>query len=380
VYDTCPNTTAQIDYAIPWFSPIYPSATSEYYNACDVSNAVGVPINGWGACFQYARTGNAYSGIGVYTSNSSNYREYIETKLVQPMIAGNEYCVEFYINKPGVWQFAIDAIGAYISTDSVLTSTFPFLLVLPTQVNNPTNNIIADTVNWVKISGSFIASGSEQFITIGNFKDDANTNVQYMGGPLPGAAYYFIDDVSVYPCDAQVFVADAGSNQTICVGKTDSVQLGSTGQNEYIYWWTPTTGLSNANIANPKASPAVTTTYYLHQKDFKFDETIDSVTVFVKTNCDTASVDDIFVPTAFSPNGDLNNDVLYVRSHNIKDMKFCIYNRWGEKVFESKDLNVGWDGTYKNDACNTGVYVWYLSATLKDGNLLTKKGDVTLFR
>jgi len=375
MYSICPNTTAQIGYAVPWFSPLYPGSTSDYYNACDLTNYASVPIQG-GTNFQYARTGNAIAGIGLY--DETTYREYFEIKLFDSLVSGKTYCVSYYVNLGNFATWGIDGFGAYFSNDSILTAT-PVIILSTPQIENISGNIISDTLNWIKVSGSFTASGGEQFLTIGNFIPNNSLHIDTLnyGSAL---AYYFIDDVSVYPCDAPVYIAEAGSNQTICIGKPDSVQIGSTSQSEYIYWWTPTTGLSNANIANPKASPAVTTTYYLHQKDFKFDETIDSVTVVVKTNCDTASVDDIFVPTAFSPNGDLNNDVLYVRSHSIKDMKFCIYNRWGEKVFESKDLNVGWDGTYKNDACNTGVYVWSLSATLKDGTLLTKKGDVTLFR
>ena len=102
--------------------------------------------------------------------------------------------------------------------------------------------------------------------------------------------------------------------------------------------------------------------------------------VFVNANCDTASSDDIFIPNIFSPNGDLNNDVLYVRSHNIKTMELTIYNRWGEKVFESKDIDKGWDGTFKNSKCNEGVFVWYLNATLKDDKTIVKKGNITLIR
>jgi gliding motility-associated-like protein len=238
----------------------------------------------------------------------------------------------------------------------------------------------SDKTKWYEISGSFVATNNSNYITIGNFKDDANTDSLFMGGGAGWVeAMLYIDDVSVYDCDALVFIAEAGSNQTICMDKNDSVQIGSTPRNEYIYWWLPATGLSNDSIANPKASPVVTTTYYLHQKDFKFDETIDSVTVFVKANCDTAS-DDIYIPNIFSPNGDLNNDVLYVRSHNIKTMDFNIYNRWGEKVFETKDINKGWDGRFNGGACNEGVFVWYLNATLKDDKTITKKGNVTLIR
>jgi gliding motility-associated-like protein len=106
---------------------------------------------------------------------------------------------------------------------------------------------------------------------------------------------------------------------------------------------------------------------------------IDDVSVEIIP--DTSVIeDDIFIPNIFSPNGDLNNDVLYVRSHNIKTMDFCIYNRWGEKVFEAKDINKGWDGRYNGSACNEGVFVYYLSATLKDDKTIVKKGNVTLIR
>ncbi|NTW33992.1 MAG: hypothetical protein HGB12_15475, partial [Bacteroidetes bacterium] len=65
---------------------------------------------------------------------------------------------------------------------------------------------------------------------------------------------------------------------------------------------------------------------------------------------------------------------------NITEMDFCIYNRWGERVFESRDVNKGWDGRYKNELCHTGVFVYWLRATLADGREVVKKGNVTLVR
>jgi gliding motility-associated-like protein len=271
----------------------------------------------------------------------------------------------------------IDAIGAYISVDSANFSFCEISPFLP-QIENPLGNIISDTVNWTEISGEYIATGGEQFITIGSFYPDSIIHIAY-GDTIhpPGAwPYYFVDDVYVYLCDDKV-PAEAGSNQTICKG--DSVQIGTTPRSEYIYHWHPATGLSDTSKANPKASPAITITYYLQQIDFMGDITYDSVIVNIISDCDTTS-DDIFIPNIFSPNGDLNNDVLYVRSHNIKTMELTIYNRWGEKVFESKDIDKGWDGTFKNSKCNEGVFVWYLSATLKDDKTIVKKGNITLIR
>jgi gliding motility-associated-like protein len=64
----------------------------------------------------------------------------------------------------------------------------------------------------------------------------------------------------------------------------------------------------------------------------------------------------------------------------VKELTFYIYDRWGEKVFESTDPANGWDGTYKNKPMNSAVYVYYLKAVLIDGNTVDKKGNITLVR
>lgn len=88
----------------------------------------------------------------------------------------------------------------------------------------------------------------------------------------------------------------------------------------------------------------------------------------------------VFVANVFSPNGDGNNDVLHILGKGITEIEFIIYNRWGEKVFETTDIATGWDGTYKGSAMNIGVFVYYIKGKLKDGKEITKKGNVTLLR
>lgn len=88
----------------------------------------------------------------------------------------------------------------------------------------------------------------------------------------------------------------------------------------------------------------------------------------------------VWVPNIFSPNNDGQNDILYVRGMGVKELTFYIYDRWGEKVFESTDPANGWDGTYKNKPMNSAVYVYYLKAVLIDGNTVDKKGNITLVR
>ncbi len=89
-------------------------------------------------------------------------------------------------------------------------------------------------------------------------------------------------------------------------------------------------------------------------------------------------IENLFIPTAFSPNGDGKNDILYVRGY-INGMVFNIFDRWGKKVFESTNQSLGWDGYINNKPAMEGVYYWYLITTV-DGEKKTFKGDVTLMR
>ncbi len=87
-----------------------------------------------------------------------------------------------------------------------------------------------------------------------------------------------------------------------------------------------------------------------------------------------------YVPNIFSPNGDNNNDVIFVHGQDIKTMQWMIYDRWGEKIFASEDVAVGWDGTYKGKEMPAGVYVFRLTLTFNDGTEIEKKGNITLVR
>jgi gliding motility-associated-like protein len=90
--------------------------------------------------------------------------------------------------------------------------------------------------------------------------------------------------------------------------------------------------------------------------------------------------DGIFVPNAFTPNGDGNNDILYVYGNEIKGLTFSVYDQWGELQFKSENKSAGWDGTFKGKGQPVGVYVYFLEATLNDGHVVKKKGTITLLR
>ena len=105
---------------------------------------------------------------------------------------------------------------------------------------------------------------------------------------------------------------------------------------------------------------------------------IDSVTVrVVEFVCGPPS---IYVPNAFTPNRDGVNEKLYVRANNIDQLYFVIYDRWGEKMFETQSLSSGWDGRYKGEPLPPDVYTYYLEATCEGGTTYFDKGNITLIR
>ncbi|MEW6467573.1 MAG: gliding motility-associated C-terminal domain-containing protein [Bacteroidota bacterium] len=164
-------------------------------------------------------------------------------------------------------------------------------------------------------------------------------------------------------------VADAGPAVSISTGS--STTLNGTGGGSYS--WAPVTGLSCTTCPNPTANPTVTTTYTLFvSANGCFSS--DTVTVSVTDQFEW------FVPSAFSPNGDGMNDILFVRGVGVKTVHLVIYDRVGEKVFETNDISIGWDGTFKGQAMNNAVFVYYATVEFLDGTFESKKGDVTLVR
>lgn len=138
--------------------------------------------------------------------------------------------------------------------------------------------------------------------------------------------------------------------------------------------WFPPVGLSNPNIANPVASPEVNTRYFVTGRAESGCVTSDSIDVFV--NKETL----LDMPNAFTP-GSAPNAFLKVSKRGIAELKyFRVYNRWGVKVFETRDLNEGWDGTMNNSPQPMGVYVYTVEAVTNTGKEFTKSGNVTLIR
>jgi gliding motility-associated-like protein len=87
-----------------------------------------------------------------------------------------------------------------------------------------------------------------------------------------------------------------------------------------------------------------------------------------------------FIPNAFTPNGDGINDKLFVYGNGLKDIQMQIFNRWGEKIFETNNQSEGWDGTYKGNHVNPGVFTYFFEATYLDEKRIEQKGTITVIK
>ena len=141
------------------------------------------------------------------------------------------------------------------------------------------------------------------------------------------------------------------------------------------YSWSPSTGLSCIDCPNPIASPYQNTQYNLVVNYGKGCNATDSATIEVGRG------PKVYIPNAFSPNGDNVNDYFSVYGTTLQSVGMTIFDRWGEKVFDSGTNQwATWDGTYKGVLESPGVYVYYVRLVYLDGTQETKQGSVTLIR
>ena len=169
--------------------------------------------------------------------------------------------------------------------------------------------------------------------------------------------------------------AYAGRDTSVVIGQPLQF-LGTGGLN---YLWSPATGLTSTNIYNPVGvynGTVDSIRYKLIVSDIAGCSDSAFVTVKIYKVKPT-----IFVPTAFTPNNDGKNDLIYPISVGIKKINyFSIYNRWGERVFTTTVDRAGWDGTISGRTQDSGVFVWMVSAIDYIGRPVFLKGTVTLIR
>jgi gliding motility-associated-like protein len=163
------------------------------------------------------------------------------------------------------------------------------------------------------------------------------------------------------------------SNTTLYAG--ESVQLSANGAQNYS--WSPADSLSCNNCPSPLASPIENTSYIVMGTDENGCISYDTVIVKVDIKCNEP-----FIPTIFSPNGKgpASNELLCLFSNCVAQLKFVVFNRWGEQVFETEDITKCWDGFYKGEEAISGIYAYNLYILQLDGKAVNKKGTITLVK
>lgn len=416
-----------------WYAPNV--GTSDYYNACSNDPLFQVPDNLFG--HQAPRTGSGY--VGVILSEIGN--EYVESELNTPMISGHRYFTSYWTACADMTMAAADQFGAYFSNNVIDLPSNTLLSQYTPQIVSPEGIPFVDTINWGKVSGTFVANGGEKWITIGVFSEwDSLTIAPFVedGGFGFGQLYYYLDDVCVLdmdgaPGDVATHTATLCPEPVIKLdGRSEMENYiwndGSTAATKEInqpgVYWVKSVQLStcsitvdtfkvNANTPDAKLNIGDDLTLCnnesvrLNVSDGNFqryhwsngdttaaisvkspgiyyvtaagDCLFASDTILVKDggNCDVC----MLVPNAFSPNNDGLNDLMMANAICPVDFfQLNIYNRYGEKVFESTSPSIGWNGEYHGKPSDAGTYFYHIKYQGKSNTISELKGDVTLLR
>lgn len=277
-YDSCPNFLDELYKCKYWRNPSVFSSP-DYFNSCEINNTLSVPKNIFG--YQNSFNGNAYAGIVLHGGTDfKNYREYLIVRLTKTLTKDKSYNFSLNLSLADSAHFGTSDIefGFYNDTIGIDKN-----ILTPNYIIHPNDDILTDKINWHKITVDFTAMGNENYLVIGNFKNDSNSLLS----PNLGGGVFDRDKIAYY--------------------YVDSVQL------------------------------------------FENSDLTLSITMFDNN--------------LITNNGDSFNDSFDFSKYNLLTIDFQVYNRWGNLVFATKNLNSKWYGTnQKNEKLPTGTYYYVLEA------------------
>jgi len=270
------------------------------------------------------------------------------------------------------------AAGTYTVTvtdvDGGCSVTSQVTIVEPAQLNATLNATDACYPNLgvavVTVSGgvgpfNYVWSNSPSTIETATNLDSAMHTVDI----TDGSGCTFTDSILV-----QIFpspTATVNADTTMIYGEPLLLTAGG----GVTYQWSPDYEMDCDTCQNPYINPDVTTTYCVEVTDTNNCMNSACVLVTVEIVCG-----EVFVPSGFSPNGDGENELECIYSDCMESFVFSIYNRWGEKVFETSSMNICWDGTWKGKELNSGVFIYSIEGYLINGERISQKGNISLIR
>lgn len=320
--------------------------TSNNIQFSDSSTVTNATINAWQWVYNNAVFSTLQNPVGTFNASSNT---------VGLLVVSNEGCVSDTV-------FHSFVMKARPQISMTFKDACKLSLVTFTATETPTNIGIA-TWNWNFGDGT-IGSGNP---TSHSYSSNNNYTVKLYGVSVQGCSSDTIQDViNIYGTNA------FAGNDTLAVAN-QPIQLNASGG--LSYEWTPITGLSASDIPNPIATNSVDRAYYLRAFTPEGCESYDTINIKMYTQAE------IYVPNAFTPNGDGNNDILRAKPVGITSFEyFSVYNRYGQLVFKTSDYKQGWDGRLRGKEQNTGHFVWMAAAVDFKGIKLFRKGTVMLIR
>lgn len=220
--------------------------------------------------FQFPRAGNNFVLSQFYADTGTIYpREYPRNRLKQNLKPNKTYCAKYHVVNTNNNRVAIDKYGMYFgdtSLDTISKCMYPITYLNP-QVENQ-NGIIIDTLNWIAVSGTFVATGNEKYCVLGNFRANSATNTLLIQPALPfNTNDVYIDDVSVIEIDLPAYAGPDNwfiPGDSVYIGRESDVEI-----DESCIWYkltSPTTSITIDTIAGIWVKPAVTSTYVVRQQ------------------------------------------------------------------------------------------------------------------
>ena len=359
VLDTVCNASDTSSVLITVFANVSFNLPNSLY-LCTDSSLTLVPTNITGGANNFVWSSNsAFSD----TLNAS-----VADSSLEILVPGN---ATYYLTMDNGNCNALDSIQLQVFSESIAING-PDTVCL----NNPT---VFNAVNNSQETFSYVWSPSGIIQGLNNQPSVSviPSTAQYLylqatsanGCIVNDSAYVFISYIN--PSSVQASVSPP------LVNPGSTVTLTGSPSGYSFYHWTPSTGVVNPNAQNTEATVDQTTVFTLTVSD---GICVVSDTAEVKVYKIICDLPYVYVPNAFSPNHDGNNDVLYVRGLFVEKMIFRVFDRWGELVFESTDVNSGWDGMYQGRKLDPDVYDYYLQVTCYGGLEKITKGNVTLMK
>ena len=258
----------------------------------------------------------------------------------------------------------------YLNISTVRSDFWEFIPQVPSAAVAGINTICSgDSSSLFASGGLFYQWSTGETTNIIDVKPTTTTTYSVIVFDACGADTASITvNVVPYP------VISVTPNVNLC--GTGAVQFTDNSFNANAWYWTFGDG-NSSSLQNPSHTYNTTgqfiVTVTISPSPFGCEST-SQLTV------DVPPYSELYIPTAFSPNGDGNNDVYYIFGSCIKEFHFMIFDRWGEKVFETTDNSIGWDGKHKGKLLDPGVFMYSFVGTSNTGDKLEQKGSITLLK